>query len=65
MPSKNAALWSFDKNSLTVTIKTILDGDISSVIEGKKWFETIVGANPTEASKLIWGDIDKLVRQCK
>ena len=57
MPSKNAALWSFDKNSLTTSIKTILDGDVSSVTEGKQWFQTIVGNNPTEASTLIWDDI--------
>ncbi len=57
MPSKNAALWSLDKNNLTATIKTIIDGGVSSVEEGQQWFQTIVGKKPTEASKLIWDDI--------
>ncbi len=57
MPSKNAALWSFDKNTLTKAVKEILDGTVSSVTEGKQWFQTIVGKKPTEASMLIWDDI--------
>jgi hypothetical protein len=57
MPSKNAALWSLDKNSLTATIKEIIDGNVSSVTEGQQWFQTIVGNNPTEASKVIWDEI--------
>ncbi len=54
MPSKNAALWSFDKNRLTATVKTIINANVSSVEEGQQWFETIVGENPTEASGKIW-----------
>jgi hypothetical protein len=60
MPSKNAALWSFDKNSLTSTIKKVIDGDVSSVAEGQQWFQTIVGDNPIGASKSIW-DIVHLI----
>jgi hypothetical protein len=64
MPSKQAALWSFDKNSLTATIKKIIDGNVSSVTEGQQWFRSIVGNHPTEASKSIWDKIDKIIRQC-
>lgn len=63
MPSKQAALWSFDKNTLTKTVKEILDGDISSVTEGKQWFRTIVGNHPAEASKTIWNTIDEIIEQ--
>jgi hypothetical protein len=62
MPSKEAALWCFDKKNLTFTIKEILDGKSSNVIEGKKWFETIVGKEPTEASIAIWEGIDKILK---
>ena len=60
MPSINAALFCKDKNQLTITIKAILDGEISNVKEGKKWFEIVVGLNPTEASSNIWKTIDKI-----
>ena len=61
MPSKNAALWSFDKKTLTKTIQQIIDGKASNVIEGKKWFDKIVGPQPTEASNTIWKGIDKIL----
>jgi hypothetical protein len=63
MPSKNAALWSFDKNSLTAIIKSILDGGISSVSVGQQWFQKIVGGNPTEASKVIWDEIHLILNK--
>jgi hypothetical protein len=61
MPSKNAALWSFDKNNLTSTVKKIIDGDVSSVGEGQRWFRTIIGDNPIEASNTIWNGIGKII----
>jgi hypothetical protein len=61
MPSKNAALWSLDKNSLTSTVKKIIDGDVSSVAEAQQWFRTITGDNPTEASNTIWKGIDEII----
>ena len=63
MPSKNAALWSYDKNTLTETIKEILDGNISSVTEGKQWFRKIVENHPAEASNRIWAGIDEIIRR--
>ncbi len=61
MPSKNAALWSYDKATLTQTVQEILDGQLSNVPEGQVWFETIVGKRPTEASEMIWKEISKIV----
>jgi hypothetical protein len=61
MPSKEAALWCYDKNNLTQVVKDILDGEASNVVEGKKWFEVIVGTNPTFASQKAWETIEKIV----
>ena len=61
MPSKNAALWVFDKKSLTTIVKDILDKKTTSVDEGKKWFETIVGPKPTAASENIWIGINNIL----
>lgn len=57
MPSENAAVWSFDKKTLTETVKDIIENKQSSVKEGKKWFEVIVGNEPTKASENIWKGI--------
>jgi hypothetical protein len=62
LPSKNAALWCYDKKSLTTIVKAILDGKSSSVPEGKLWFETIVGNTPTQASRIIWEAIDTVLK---
>lgn len=61
MPSKKAALWSFNKKELTQTVQDIIDGKASNVSEGKIWFETIVGKTPTESSQNIWKEINKIV----
>ncbi len=60
MPTPNAALFVTNKKELTEIVKDILDGKKSNVSDGKKWFEIIVGNQPTEASKLIWNYIDKI-----
>ncbi|WP_317164207.1 UDP-glycosyltransferase [Algibacter sp. L3A6] len=54
MPSSEAAVFCKDKNDLEGLVKQILDGQLSNVEEGKKWYEVIVGKTPTEASKHIW-----------
>lgn len=61
MPSKNAVLWCKEKKELTKVVKNIIDGKISNVEEGKKWFEVVVGTKPTEASEIIWKVIDKII----
>lgn len=59
MPSKEAALFVHNKKDLTSIVKDILDGKKSNVVEGKKWFEIIVGPEPTKASMAIWENINK------
>ncbi|WP_282147592.1 UDP-glycosyltransferase [Algibacter lectus] len=54
MPSPEAAVFCTDKNDLEDLVKQILDGQLSNVEEGKKWYEVIVGERPLEASKQIW-----------
>ncbi len=61
MPGKNAALWTYDKKTLTTTVRDIIDGKQSSVKEGKEWFEIIVGPKPIKASENIWNDIDEIL----
>lgn len=61
MPSKEAALWCYDKSQLTGIIKDILDGKSSNVAQGKKWFEIVVGKNPTQACENIWAGISKII----
>jgi len=57
MPSDKAAIFCTDKKDLEGLIKQILDGKLSSVEEGLKWYEIIVGKTPTKASKHIWDAI--------
>ncbi|BDU23543.1 UDP-glycosyltransferase [Flavobacterium sp. GSB-24] len=60
-PSEDAALWVRDKKDLTSIVKDIIDGNISSVKESKKWFEIIVGPNPTQASQNIWESLNAIL----
>ena len=62
MPSKEAALFVYDKKNVTEKVKEILDGSSSNVLEGKKWFEIVVGNEPTKASSNIWLIIDKILK---
>ena len=54
MPSDKAAVFCTDKKDLEGLVKQILDGQLSNVEEGKKWYEVIVGKTPTKASENIW-----------
>ncbi|KAF2325952.1 UDP-glycosyltransferase [Flavobacterium nitrogenifigens] len=62
-PSEEAALWVRNKKDLTAIVKDIIDGKTSSVKESKKWFEIIVGPNPTKASEKIWESINSLLKK--
>ncbi len=62
MPTKEAALWCYDKSQLTGIIKDILDGKSSNVVVGKKWFEIVVGKNPTQACETIWAGINQIIK---
>ncbi|AND64665.1 UDP-glycosyltransferase [Flavobacterium covae] len=61
MPSKEAALFVHDKKDLTAIVKNILDEKLSNVSEGKKWFDIVVGKEPTLASEKIWNKIKTLL----
>lgn len=61
MPSQEAALFVYNKEDLTTKVKAILEGEISNVPMGKKWFDVVVGTEPTKASELIWGCINKIL----
>ncbi|SEQ09645.1 hypothetical protein SAMN05421824_1156 [Hyunsoonleella jejuensis] len=63
MPSDKAAVFCRDKNDLEDLVKRILDGELSNVEEGKKWYEVIVGKTPTKASENIWKAIDSILNK--
>ena len=62
MPSKDAAVFCTDKNDLEGLVHGILKGEVSNVKEGLKWYEIIVGENPTKASKNIWSEINNIIK---
>lgn len=63
MPSKDAALFVYDKRDLTGIIKSILVGKLSNVPVGKKWFDVVVGTTPIKASENIWNKIASILKK--
>lgn len=61
MPSKDAALFVTDKKELTTMVRDILLGNASNVAQGKKWFDIVVGEQPTKASEHIWKNIEGII----
>lgn len=61
MPTKEAALFVYDKKDLTAVVKQILDGKLTNVPIGKKWFDVVVGTEPTKASENIWKKISEII----
>jgi hypothetical protein len=61
MPSPEAAVFCTNKNDLENLVKQILEGNLSNINEGKKWFETVIGKEPTKASEKIWNTIDTIL----
>ena len=62
MPSDKAAVFCTAKQDLEGLVKQILDGHLSSVDEGKLWYEIIVGKTPTKASEKIWEVLNNLLK---
>lgn len=60
MPSKEAVLWCFDKKELSELIKNVIDGKLTNVEEGKKWFTVVAGNQPTKASENLWKAIETI-----
>jgi hypothetical protein len=63
MPSKEAALFVTQKSQLTAIVRDILDGKLTNVPVGKKWFDVVVGTEPTKASENIWDGITSIVNK--
>ena len=62
MPNNEAALFVHNKKELTTIVKAILDENKSNVPVGKKWFDVVVGTEPTKASENIWEGINAIVK---
>lgn len=63
MPSQNAAVFCTDKKELEHLVNQILEGKLSNVPDGKKWYEIVAGANPTQASEKIWSAIENCIKK--
>ncbi|MDO5981671.1 UDP-glycosyltransferase [Flavivirga spongiicola] len=61
MPSKEAAVFCFDKNDLKDLVKKILDSQLSNVDECLEWYKVVAGKTPTKASENIWKAINNLL----
>lgn len=62
MPNKNAVLFCTNKKELEGQIEKVLNGSLSNVKEGMKWYEIVVGKTPSESSLIIWNSINKLLK---
>ena len=63
MPSPAAAVFCTDKKELEYLVNQIIEGKLSNVAEGKKWYEIVAGATPKQASDNIWNSIDAILRR--
>lgn len=62
MPSKQAVIFCTAKQDLKDLVKQVIDGELSNVERGLKWFDIIAEKEPTKASETIWNVIDKLLK---
>lgn len=62
MPSDKAVVFCKDKQDLEGLVKQILDGTLTNVEEGLKWFEIVAGKTQTKASVNIWKVIDSILK---
>jgi hypothetical protein len=63
MPSQEAAVFCTDKKELESIVNQILEGKLSNVTEGEKWYEIVAGPTPTLASHKIWESITDILKK--
>jgi hypothetical protein len=63
MPSQEAAVFCKDKKELEHLVSQIIEGKLSNVTEGKKWYKTVAGLSPRKASVNIWESMDMILRK--
>lgn len=61
MPSQDAVVFCRNKKDLENLLEKILDGQLSNVSVGKKWYEIVAGKNPSQSSEKIWEAITKIL----
>ncbi len=61
MPTDKAVVFCTNKTDLKDLVKQILDGKLSNVEDGLKWFEIVAGKTPTNASETIWNAIETIL----
>ena len=63
MPSPAAAVFCTDKKELEYLVNQIIEGKLSNVEEGKKWYEIVAGVTPKQASATIWKSVDAILKR--
>lgn len=63
MPTQQSAIFCTDKRDLENQVKQILDKNLSNVPDGKRWYEIVVGKNPSCASEKIWKKINSILSE--
>jgi hypothetical protein len=63
MPSQEAAVFCTNKIDLENQVKQILEGILSNVLEGKKWYKIVAGETPKQASLAIWTAVENCVKK--
>jgi hypothetical protein len=63
MPSKAAAIFCTEKTQLEGQIEAVLNGNLSNLSEGKKWYAIVAGNTPTQASEKIWDAIGAILSE--
>lgn len=61
MPSNDAVVWALNKNEVKDKVKLLLDGDVNPLPLAQQWHNIIVGTDPINASKNIWGAINSVI----
>ena len=63
MPSPAAAVFCTDKKELEYLVSQIIEGKLSNVSVGKKWYKIVAGTTPKQASDNIWKSIDTILNR--
>lgn len=61
MPCKESVIWLNSADEIVDKIKVGLNSTDEIVTNAQKWFETILGKEPTQASTAIWAAIHEIV----
>lgn len=62
MPSKESVIFCESKNNLEDVLEKVLNGELSNVKEGTKWYHIVVGNQPHNSTENILGSIFQVIK---